>query len=299
MVPTGNGRPHGLCLHRAATSAGFTGRRDLSLPEPSCPETQPVAPAATGAILRHLLSGEMPECLPEWLECCAAGGWVAAPRDLPALLVRAAQERPLRSLIAAVLGERGAWLARQTSQADLVAPPPDPDDSLWETGTLTERLAWFKSTRQADPARAAAALATAWPQESGETRAGFLTVIGNAPHPAELAFLESATKDRKREVRLLARTALMGLPQSTWSQRAFARALPLLKIEGILLTKHLVLHLPEAFDPQWKETVWKKKSPPVPKGSAPAPGGPSSCSPAFPFRYGRTTSRWILPGSSP
>jgi hypothetical protein len=256
-------------LTAAATSAGFTGRRDLALPEPSGPETRPVAPTATGAILRHLLSGEMPECLPEWLECCAAGGWVAAPRDLPALLVKAAQERPLRSLIAAVLGERGAWLARQTGQADLIAPPADPDDSLWETGTLTERLAWFKSTRQADPARAAAALATAWPQESGETRAGFLTVIGNAPHPAELPLLESAIKDRKREVRLLARTALMALPQSTWSQRAFARALPLLKIEGILLTKHLVLHLPEAFDPLWKEDGLEEKVPAGSKGLGP------------------------------
>ncbi len=259
----------GCALTAAATGAGFEPSRDIPQPEPCPPETLPHAPATAGSVLRHLLGGEFPECLPEWLECCAAAGAIAAPRDLPALLGKAGQDRALRPLIAAVLGERGRWLARRYQVADLFPVSEIPPGEAWETGSLPERTAWLHHTRRTDPARAAAALTTAWPQESGDTRAAFLTVIGNDPSPEEIPLLESAVKDRKREVRLLARTALMARPQSDWTRRAFSRALPLLKLEGMLLTKRLVLHLPEAFEPAWKEDGLEEKVPAGSKGLGP------------------------------
>lgn len=259
----------GCALIAAATGAGYAPRKDLPQPDPCPAETLPPAPAPAGAVLRHLLGGEFPECLPEWLECCAAAGAIAAPRDLPALLAKATIDRTLRPLISSVLGERGRWLARRYQLADLFPISGITPDEAWETGSLPERTAWFHHLRRTDPSRAAADLATAWPQESGDTRAAFLTVIGNDPVPDEIPLLESAVKDRKREVRLLARTALMARPQSDWTRRAFSRALPLLKLEGVLLTKRLVLHLPDAFDPAWKEDGLEEKVPAGSKGLGP------------------------------
>ncbi len=259
----------GCVLSAAATAAGYEPRTDLNQPEPCPPETRPNAPAPAGAVLRHLLGGEFPECLPEWLECCATAGAIAAPRDLPSLLSKASQDRALRAPLAAVLGERGRWLACRYQIEDLFPVSEIPPAEAWETGSLTERTAWFQHTRRTDPARAAAALSAAWPQESGDTRAAFLTVIGNDPSPEEIPLLESANKDRKREVRLLARTALMARPKSDWTTRAFARALPLLKMEGMLLTKRLVLQLPETFDSAWKEDGLEEKIPAGSKGLGP------------------------------
>lgn len=81
--------------------------------------------------------------------------------------------------------------------------------------------------------------------------------------------METATSDRKREVRLLARTALMARPDSSWTTRAIARAQPLLKVEGKLLTKRLVLQLPETFDPAWKADGMEEKVPAGSKGLGP------------------------------
>ena len=259
----------GCALHAAATAAGYEPHKDIPLPNPCPPETRPQVPTHAGTVLRHVLGGEFPECLPEWLECCAAAGAIAAPRDLPALLGKAVQDRALRPLIAALLGERGRWLAQSYQLSGLFPVSEILPDEAWETGSLPERTAWFQHTRRTEPARTAAALTTAWPQESGDTRAAFLAVIGNDPAPEEIPLLESAVKDRKREVRLLARTALMARPQSDWTRRAFARALPLLKMEGLLLTKRLVLHLPEAFDPEWKEDGLEEKVPAGSKGLGP------------------------------
>lgn len=255
----------GCALHAAATRAGFTCHREFVLPEPCDGESRPPAPAAAGAVLRHILGGEDSGCLREWLETCAAGGFIAAPRNLPALFDKAAQDPDLRPLVASIMGERGAWLSRRTGLTGLLPTSSTLTDESWETGTLPERTAWFHSVRQSDPPRAAAALTAAWPQESGENRVAFLKVIGGAPTDAELPLLENqALKDRTKEVRCRTHTALMARPDSAFAGRAFSRGRELFKVEGSFLTKRLVLTLPDAFDPAWKNDGLEEK---VPAGS--------------------------------
>ena len=260
----------GCALRAAATGAGFAARAGFSLEEPCAEESRPAAPAAAGAVLRRILGGEAPECLPEWLERCAAGGFLAAPRDLPALLETARRDQETRPALSAVLGARGAWLARREGMAPLFPAAETGTDDAWETGSLTERLAWLRAARRMDPARAASALAAVWPGESAENRIAFLTVIGGAPTDDELPFLENtALRDRRREVRALVRGALLSRPAGAFVSRAFARAVPLLRMEGMLLMKRLVLDLPAAFDPAWKDDGLEEKLPAGAKGLGP------------------------------
>lgn len=275
-------------LRAAAAAAGFVSRSGFPDEPPCPPESCPAAPAAAGAMLRRILSGEAPECLTEWLDCCRTGGFLAAPRDLPALLERASRDPENRPAIADILGERGVWLARREGMADdfsgtsaftsasvstfaptASADSENPASTLWETGTLPQRLAWFRAARTSDPATAAAALEASWAQESGDTRLAFLTVIAaEGASDAEVPVLEtSALKDRRREVRQLARAALMALPRSAFADRAFARASVLLRLEsgsagaGDPSAKQFVLTLPEAFDPSWKADGIEEKPP--------------------------------------
>lgn len=259
----------GCALRAAAAGAGFLAIQGVPLPAACPPESLPAAPPAASGMLRRILDGEFPECLPEWLSACAAARRTAAARDLPALLGIAGQQAALRPRIHAILGERGRWLARRMDLSRLFPEPEPPGDEAWETGGLTQRVEWLRHHREADPARAAEALAAVWAQESGDTRAAFLTVIGASPTALEIPLLETATRDRKREVRQLARAALMARPSCAWTARAVARARPLLRVEGMLLTKRLVLQLPEAFDPAWKNDGLEEKVPPGAKGMGP------------------------------
>lgn len=256
-------------LRAAALGAGFQAKQHFAAEEACGMESRATVPTAAGTVLRRILDGEAPECLSEWLERCAFGGFVAAPRDLPALFAKARQEASLRPQIAAIMGERGAWLARRENMEQLFPVSNVPADEAWETGQIQERVAWLGHWRTTDAEQAAAALANVWPQESAENRIAFLTALGSTPNEAEISLLETqALKDRRREVRLLARALLMSFPTGAFVTRAFARVRDLLKVEG-LLKKRLVLELPSQFDSNWKDDGLEEKVPAGLKGIGP------------------------------
>jgi hypothetical protein len=167
----------------------------------------------------------------------------------------AARERALRPAVAAVLGARGAWLARRTEGWGevLEAASENIADAAWETGSIAERAAWLRQARAADPARGAEVLAKAWGEAAGEERERLLAVVAEAPTEHDEALLEGeALRDRRREVRSLARAALLRRPESAFAARARERVEGMATLEGMLLGRRLVLRPPEAFDAAWK-----------------------------------------------
>lgn len=253
----------GMALAAAARCAGAGARPGAVPDELAPPESLPACPPRAALALRRMLAGDQAEFLGEWLAEAARRGERAAFRDLPDLLRLAARERGLRAAIAPVLGVRGVWLARRTPGWGEVLESAAVPDAAWETGAPAERVAWLRQTRADDAARAAAALAKAWGEIAGEERERLLAVVAETPGEQDLALLEGeALRDRRREVRLTARAALMRLPGSAFAQRARSRMEALVTLEGGLPEPRLILRPPEAYDPAWKADGIEEKAPP-------------------------------------
>ncbi|RYD35990.1 MAG: hypothetical protein EOP86_07110, partial [Verrucomicrobiaceae bacterium] len=113
----------GCALRTAAIGAGWIPPSGFAEEAPCEPETRPAVPHAAALILRRILDGEAPECLEEWLTLCLKRNFIVHPRDLPPLFERAVRSREIRPAIAAVAGNRGAWLARREDLEDLLPAP--------------------------------------------------------------------------------------------------------------------------------------------------------------------------------
>ncbi|NUT93101.1 MAG: hypothetical protein HOY78_13855, partial [Saccharothrix sp.] len=88
---------------------------------PPAVDTPPLAPAPRSAdrvpgpaargVLAQVVALDDQVLLTEWCGLAAAGGFVAEPKQLPALLTMATGHPGLRQAVARVLGTRGRWLA--------------------------------------------------------------------------------------------------------------------------------------------------------------------------------------------
>ncbi|CAM2904813.1 DUF5691 domain-containing protein [Rariglobus hedericola] len=252
-----------MALVASARGAGAVAVKDSAPePDPAPEESLSACPAGASALLRRMLAGEHAVVLSEWLALAAARKCRVRFRDLPALLRVASRERSLREAVLPVLGERGVWLARRADEWRRVLETAKVEDTAWETGELSERIAWLRQTRASDPTRAAEALAKAWAGATGEERERFTTVLAEAPTSQDVALLEGeALRDRRREVRLSARASLLRLPESAFSQRARTLVASMVVIEGMLMMRRLALRLPETFDAAWKADGIEEKPP--------------------------------------
>jgi Family of unknown function (DUF5691) len=255
-----------LALVAAARGAGAVSETCEPLEGAAPEETRPCCAPRAALCLRRMLGGEHAEFLPEWLDEATRRGQRAAFRDLPLILRLATRERALRPALAAVLGERGAWLARRTEGWREVLDSTTACGALeiaaWETGTPSERVAWLRQTRALDAARAAEVLAKAWGEASGEERERWLAVVAEAPTAHDVPLLEGeALRDRRREVRTTARAALLRRPESAFAIRARERVEGMVKLDGVLLNRRLVLSPPETFDAAWKTDGIEEKPP--------------------------------------
>lgn len=137
-----------------------------------------------------------------------------------------------------------------------------PHDTAWDDGSPAERIAWLRHTRAADPARAAAAIASHWKEEDAAMRQSILRVVVLNPHPEDESWLEThALTDRRQEIREAAAAALVSLPDSAFRRRALERARPHLRIERRLLRRNLIISPPAAFDPAWTAAAIREKPP--------------------------------------
>ena len=187
-----------------------------------------------------VLQGEYPNVLPEWVRLAQQAGQRAPEEYLPALLDLGARETEMRSVVLAVVGRRGHWLAAyhpkwQYAREAVVLATQELDDAQieahWQTGSSSARLALLSHLRATDPARGRELLVNTWKTEKADDRRQFIAALEESLSMDDEPFLETALDDRSKEVRLAVAHCLSQLPDSRLSQRLRERATPLLTLK--------------------------------------------------------------------
>jgi hypothetical protein len=235
-----------------ARRAGGLAAVPIDRPVPAPPDTAPELSRSAGAILRDVLYQRADRGLAVQLLTAAADAGRRAPAPLlPELLELAAHDGSLRASVAALLGERGRWLATHRPEwlrvADAQARPAD-DADVWNTGRLPERLGRLTEFRERDPDAARDLLVSGWIRETGDDRVQLLGALLTGLGPADEPFLEAALDDRKADVRHRAARLLAALPGSALTARATDRARTVLRLERRGLRRRIVVTLPDVPD---------------------------------------------------
>lgn len=225
-----------------------------ALPDPAPDETRRrCSPAATQR-LAAILDG-IGEVLPEWLAAANAAGLRAPEELLPELLEIGRRATELREPLEPVLGERGRWLARLEPDWAWVAGG-DPAEE-WASAEGEVRAAALRRLRRTDPDAARERLAEAWPGEAPDDRAGFVDALEIGLSAADEPFLESALRDRRKEVRGAAAELLARLPGGAVSARMGERLRGLVSVEG-RVRRRLRVELPDWDDELGRDGIVKR-----------------------------------------
>jgi len=252
--------PAGLLLRAAGVLSVH--RRTGELPARStnaapslCPaESLPRSGPRVAEHLAAMVNGRYPELISIALETMAESGQRLPEELLPGFLELTERKRSLRAPLSAVAGTHGKWLAAQNPEWDWMNVEdalPDNLRSLWETGSMSQRLGLLQQLRKSDPAGAVELIVSTWDQEKAEPRAQLLGTLRTGLSMADEPFLEERLDDRSTSVRRAAADLLANLATSRLSLRMQARLLPLLRLEskGLLRrTEVLEVMLPEDAD---------------------------------------------------
>lgn len=241
------------------------GQRPTAMPNPA---SHGVAPAdalqqalqdkALKDTLRWLFTDAPQRLQIDWLQQMAVAGWRLPATLLPLALDTAQRASALRPAVAAVLGERGRWLARHHSTWRYAAGSADsaPLGTRWQEGTLAQRIQLLREERQNHPVQGRERLQASLSDLPAKERAELLAVLQTGLSADDETLLTTlAAQDRSREVRQTARTLLVQLPESAITQAAIARLQPCIVLKtglrGVSGQRWMV-QPPEAADPDWK-----------------------------------------------
>lgn len=256
-------------------------RTGIVAPAPAPAERLPTCSPGATRLIGAMLAGAQADLLPEALDRLAHAGRRLPPSLILEALTAGERNSSLRPALAAVLGERGHWLARQNRAwrwaeqpfANLDTVVPIDAETIWLEGNATQRLAILHLARAEDPVRGRDWLTATWKQEKAEFRAKALPLLATGLSPADEPFLEAALDDRSSGVRAQAIDLLARLPDSAFSQRLRARAESLLEyqagadaprgLRGFVAAvtgqerkgKRLIITLPERIDAAWQREV--------------------------------------------
>lgn len=222
-------------LLRAGTAAicqaaGYAPTRLDDIPAGVSTESLPFCKPAVEALIETLLDDHRTGLLIEALDLLRRAGQALSPTLLPTALEQRAPE--LRAAIAPVIGERGRWLSQfnpswrwvADTLADTTGALPANAESLWQEGSLGQRVEILRRLRATDPDRAREWLAQTWKREKAETRADLLKTLQVGLSPDDEPLLESTLDDRAATVRAVAVDLLARLPESALSHRMRGRA---------------------------------------------------------------------------
>lgn len=242
-----------MAVVAACEAAGLQDRAwTATPPEPAPVDTRPVAPAGPGGHLRVLLRwalSDAPARLQQqvFIELGTAG-FRLPEMLLPLALELGRRSVALRAPLLPVLGERGLWLARQREDWRYAAGvgADAPDESAWTEGTLEQRRAFLIRERGVDAAAGRARLTAALPELPAKERADLAAQLAVGLGPEDEALLDRLRADRGREVREVALSLLLNLPDAAHPRRARERLAPLLRRERALIRQHWVIDAPRA-----------------------------------------------------
>ncbi len=198
--------------------------------KPAPPEKLAECSPELALMIRLMLEGSFTECLPEAVEQLQHKGQRLPPALLPLALT--ATPEALQPAMRWLLGERGAWLTRflsawswariATINEDGTLTPEA--EATWREGTVKERLDLLRRLRFRDPAQARRRLQEVWSREKADVRLQFLTLLSSGLSADDEDFLEDALSDRSPQVRRMATSLLMTLPDSRCRPELLAEA---------------------------------------------------------------------------
>jgi hypothetical protein len=120
-------------------------------------------------------------------------------------------------------------------------------ETLWQEGTLKQRVEILQRVRKADPAQGLEWLKGVWKKEKVDVRAELLGALSVGLSMADQSFLESTLDDRGERVRYEAAKLLTRLTDSPQALRRRARAKALFQYKDGELT----VILPDSVDEAW------------------------------------------------
>ena len=210
-------------IHAVFRSAGQRTETGVEAQGPAPEETIPACSAKAAEIVSQLLSSRRPEILREALERLRLAGLRLPHALLPAAL--GVQHKESRPNVAAVLGERGHWLAGfNPAWGWAIGGSEGDDETVWEEGASEERLAALRRKRHHDPGRGLGWVEEVWKSEKADARAAMVAALESSLSSADEQFLERALHDRSVRVREAASALLARLPGGAYAERMLARA---------------------------------------------------------------------------
>ncbi|GGF07488.1 DUF5691 domain-containing protein [Hymenobacter cavernae] len=217
-------------------------------------ETAPTLGPNGQDALQQLLMERYPALLSDYLGSLAQVGRRVPHRLLVPLLTYVRTRSELHAPAAAVLGERGRWLARLNPEWQPVLAASDaPDLEAWETGTLSQRQNYLQALRRQNPDQARELLVATLPQEPAKTHVALLATLGSTLSAADAPLLEQYLGSKSKEVRQTVAPLLARTPSNTLVERLWQRALPHLELKKPLLGRNKVeVSLPTTWSAEWQ-----------------------------------------------
>lgn len=208
-------------------------------------ETRAVAPAAALSLLLQLVedtSQAGQSVLKEWFRECLTQNKRIPEYQLPVMLERLKNARPLHDLFMQCGGEHFSWLIRSNSEWLEKYPQSlgQVDKTrllkLIDEGNTAERTESFAQLRKLAPALAREAILADWKKEAAETRITFIQDMVNGLSIEDESFLQDlALVDKRVEVRNLAQRYLIQFEESAHSQNLEAELLRYLQYQKKML----------------------------------------------------------------
>lgn len=254
-------------VYALAGQRGITGINPIA---PAPPETKKMASPKLAGLLHVAVTSGRTDLLLDYLRQLLARQ-VVLPFDVLPLLLESKDEAVRRSLIG-VLGERGAWLARQnpewSSFAGTAARGTRGDEPelrrAWDEGSIDERCQAIASLRRLDSAAARELVAQAFAHEKPNHRVKLVMSLESGLGDGDEEFLEACLNDRSSAVGQAAAGLLCLLPGSALSERMRNRAAAMLAIEWKELARKeptLVCTPPQEIARDWERDGISKRAP--------------------------------------
>lgn len=189
------------------------------------------------------------------------------PPELLPLALSTRLDKNLRGKQVMVLGKRAQWLGAFRDDWKWIAEAftddavgiPENAKSLWEEGTLPQRLEVLRRVRASDPAMARDWVIQVFPQEKAEPRGSFLECFSVNLSAEDEPFLDKVLDDRAASVRSIALRLLARIPTSALTKRIAERALVMLRQHAH--ERKIGVYPPTKYDKTWERDGVAEKPP--------------------------------------
>jgi len=206
--------------------------------------------------LKLILKGMHAPALNEFLELLEQYQQVLPPTMLPDLFEEAKSNKKLWKDLKHLIGQRGEWLLAQN--ADWMHLGNQVVEVDWKFASKEVRLLLLKYWRKNKPQKAIKSLESTWSEEDWKSKVEFLKTLEIGLSKKNEPFLKKGLTESRKEIRKIAGTLLLKIPDSEYSEQLFE----LLKKYITLKKVNIHIELPEEIDERYGAIVHfdKKKS---------------------------------------